>query len=578
MEQPTFFTEFLLVIVVATWVAVIFDRLRLPAVLGFLLAGLVIGPQGFSLLSSTENIHHLAEMGVVLLMFTIGLEFSVDHLRGVKNIAIWGGSLQILISIGLSLLFTLWSSLTLYQGFVLGSVIALSSTALVLKYLIDRGEVGTEHGRIAISILIFQDLAILPLMIFTSGLSLSTDQLAQNLFFAFLKTSGLILFVIVFSRYVLPHLLRQIAMSRSREIFFLTSIVICLGMAWVSGQLGLSFAVGAFIAGFMFANTDYKSQIMGDVIPFRHVFVSIFFVSIGLLFDIHFAIEHILTVVTVFSFVLFINFVLMSLLIVAFGYPPRVALAAGIMLSQIGEFSFLIIESARNAQGIDEYLYQLLLSVAFMTLLITPFLFSLVPVVLRISENIPFFGLPPRNWKKSKLEKNIALKNHYIICGFGKAGEDLAMTLKEEKVPFLIIEMNPQKVKKAKKLRMKAIYGDAANEEVIKRAGIKKAKALIVSYVDPFGVGQMIRISQGLNEDAEIVVRTRYERDVAKLYDLGADTVIIEEWQSSYELNRIILSQLEISEKKINHHLDRIQSRKELLVEEAILKKDTEGF
>ena len=315
MENSSFLSEILLVLAMATVVAVIFARFRLPAILGFLLTGVIIGPHGLRILSDSEHIRMLAELGVVLLMLTIGLEFSVERLRGMQHIAVIGGSLQILVSIALSLAFAWWRGWTFYEGFFLGSVIALSSTAIVLKYLMDRGEIDSPHGRIAISILIFQDLAVVPLMIFLSAFGQSAHSMGAALGVAFLKTALLLSGAFAFSRFLLPQLLHRVAAIRNREIFFLFSVVVCLGMAWGSGALGLSMAIGALLAGFMFANTGFSHQLIGDIIPFRHLFVSIFFVSIGLLFDVHFFLSHVVLVLSVVSLVLFINFFIMTLLI-----------------------------------------------------------------------------------------------------------------------------------------------------------------------------------------------------------------------------------------------------------------------
>jgi len=370
---------------------------------------------------------------------------------------------------------------------------------------------------------------------------------------------------------VLPLFLRQVASSRSREVFFLTAIVICLGTAWIGNQLGLSLAIGAFFAGFMFANTDYGHQLIGDIVPFRHVFVSIFFVSIGLLFDIQFTLANIPLIMTVVGLVLIINFVVMALLLVCFGFSPRVSMAAGIILCQMGEFSFILLEGGRSVGGIDQFLYQILLSTAFITMLMTPFLFSLVPIILRLSENLPMLGVHPAEWKKGKGEEKEG--GHIILCGFGPCGRDLAQTFEEEKIPFILLEMNPSKIKHAKEQKLHVIYGDATNREVMHRAGIRQARAVIVSFSDPIGLAQIIRVVQNLNPDTLLVVRTRFEREVAHLYELGADIVVMEEWETSHELNRVLLNHFEIPEEKIKHHLERIRARKELVIEQAIFKR-----
>ena len=390
--------------------------------------------------------------------------------------------------------------------------------------------------------------------------------------FAFLKTILLLAGAFAFSRFLLPQLLYRITAIRNREIFFLFSVVVCLGMAWGSGALGLSMAIGALLAGFMFANTGFSHQLIGDIIPFRHLFVSIFFVSIGLLFDVHFFLSHIFLVLAVVSLVLFINFFIMTLLIMAFGFPPRVAVVTGIILSQIGEFSFLLIEMARGSGRITPELYQVLLSTAFMTMLMTPLLFAAIPFVLKVLSRFVIFGVPPENWTKKDRTLS-SLTEHVILCGFGPTGRDLAIAFQEEKVPFVIIEMNPVRMREAKKMHMKAIYGDAANREVLKRVGIGRARAVIVSFPDPLGITQIIRVVQSLNPDVTLAVRARYEGQMPKLFELGADIVVTEEWEAGHELNRLVLGQLDIPRERIEYHLDRIRSRKEIAVEDAIFRR-----
>lgn len=569
MENPLFFTEILEVLLIAVAVAIVFERFKIPAILGFLLTGMIIGPHGFKILSDYAHIRILAEIGVVLLMLTIGLEFSFDRLRGMQNIAIIGGTFQILASVVVSLLFAWWMGWPFYEGFFLGSVIALSSTAIVLKYLIDRGELDTPHGRIAVAILIFQDLAVVPIMIFLKSFGDVTGSLLPTLSIAFLKTCVLLAGAFVFARFALPALLQRVMIIRNREVFFLFSIVVCLGMAWFSGALGLSAAIGALLAGFMFANTGFSHQLMGDIIPFRYLFVSIFFVSIGLLFDVQFFMENIFLVLSVLGLVLFINFVIMTLLILAFGFPPRVAVITGIILSQIGEFSFILIEMARQTGNIGPTLYQLLLSTSFLTLLITPLLFASIPWVLKICARFALFGAPPKSWAKIS-PSLMNLSGHVILCGFGPTGRDLVNAFQAEKIPFVIIEMNPIKVMEARKAKLKVIYGDAANREVMRRAGILKAKAVVVSFPDVLGIKQIIQVVQDLNQDVILAVRTRYEAQMPKLYDLGADVVVMEEWEASHELNRVVLEQLRVPAERIESHLARIRARKEIAVEEAI--------
>lgn len=573
MIHSPFFREILTLLVVATVVAVAVQRLRLPAVLGFLLAGVVIGPHGAGWLSDIRRIHLLADLGVVLLMLTTGLEFTFSRLRGLGRLAVIGGTLQILLSIGVAMAFAYLRGWTVFQGFFFGSVIALSSTALVLKDLIDRGQLDTTHGRIAVAILVFQDLAVAPLAVLIGGWSASTTSWTSAMAGAAVQAVILLGAVGVVGRWLLPPLLRWVAQTRSRELFFLTAVVVCLGTAAVSEWMGLSPAIGAFLAGLMFANTEYGHQLMGQIIPFRHLFVSIFFVSIGMLFDLTFAVSHALVISGVVGLVLLTNCVVTTVLIMGFGYSPRVALAAGIILAQIGEFSFLLMELGRKSGAVEPSFYQILLSSAVVTMMLTPALFALVPVVLRWAEQIPFFGFPPAERRTDPLRSG-RLENHIILCGHGPAGRDLAAAFQEERLPFILLDMSPPVIEWARANGIPAIYGDAANEEVLRRAAIDRARAVVVSFGDSVGMTQVVRIVQRLNPRVFLFVRTRFERDVPELYASGADVVVMEELEASCELNRIVLEYFKVDSAKIQQYLERIRARKELAIEKAILRQE----
>lgn len=572
MESSSFLTEFLIILVSATFVASIFMRFKIPTLVGYLIAGIALGPHGLGLITNSETTHQFAEMGVVLLMLTIGLEFSFDRLRGLRTMAIIGGSLQLLVSIILGLGFAYLKKWSFYEGVFLGSVIALSSTAIVFKFLIDRGSTDTPHGRIAVAILLFQDLAVVPLIILIKGLSPHGGPWMMGFGTALIKAVILLGGIFVVARYILPHVLHQFAVRRNQEIFFLVSVVFILGTAWLSEKLGLSYAIGAFFAGVMFANTEYGYEILGEVIPFRHIFVSVFFVSIGLLFDVSFAIQNFWFILGVVGLVLVVNIFVSTLLILGFGYPPRVALATGIILSQIGEFSFIIIETARETGGIDHFIYQVLLSTTFLTMSFTPVLFALVPYVFRFFDKHPLLDIQPKHWKKAD-KKIEALKNHVILCGYGEIGKDLANTFQLEKIPFLVIDIHPGKTKLARTEGVNVIYGDAGNIEVMKRAHIEKASVVVLSFADSIGTAQIVRVASQLNPDVVLVVRTRYERDIPKLYELGADVVILEQWEVDYQLHRVVLNHFKIPSVRITHHLDRITQKKELLIEKKILKQ-----
>ena len=566
-------TELLIVLFVATAIALLFERLRLQAVLGFLLAGAMIGPHGLGVLKDLDRIHGLAEIGMILLMLTIGLEFSFQRLHGLKKLAIVGGSAQIGLSIFLSIGFAHLIGWSPYQGFVLGSVIALSSTAVVFRTLLDRAELDTQHGRISVAFLVFQDLAVGPLLIFMTSLGQPADSVAVAIIVSLLKAALLLAGLLAVSKFILPKLMRWIALSKSHEIFLLASVLLCFGISWISAQLGLSAALGAFFAGIMLANTDYHYQIAGEITPFRHIFVSIFFISIGLLFDAGFVFAHASTVLPMVGLVLFVNCIVTAVIVLGFGYPPRVAVVTGVILSQIGEFSFLLLETAKNAALIDAAFYQTILSAAALTIFLTPFLFRLIPPLMRLSGKVPFFGLAPEKANLAARENTRRLKGHIVLCGYGTAGQDLAAALMLEAVPFVVIEMNPQNISQARSHKIRVIYGDALNENVLNEVAIDKAKAVVISFGESSSLAQMVRTIRRLAPDTMIVLRARYERDVAWMYELGADVVVMEELEVSAEMLRIILGHIGLEPQIVKTHLARIRARKEFLVEQSILKK-----
>ncbi len=567
--------ELLIVLLAATVIALVFERLRLQAVLGFLLAGAIIGPHGLGILSDIEKIHELADIGMIFLMLTIGLEFSFARMQGLQRLALIGGSAQIAASIGLSILFAHWMGWTVYQGFVLGSVIALSSTAVVFRNLLDRAELDSQHGRIAVAFLLFQDLAVGPLLIFITSFGQPADSMSLSIGLSLAKAGLLLGGLWLVSKYVLPKVMRWVALSRSREIFLLSSVLVCFGVSWVSAQLGLSAALGAFFAGMMLANTDYHYQIAGEITPFRHIFVSIFFISIGLLFDTGFALTHAAEVLPMVGLVLFVNCFVTTAIVLAFGYPPRVAVITGVILSQIGEFSFLLLETANKASLIGGMLYQTILSAAVITIFLTPFLFGLIPLLMRLTGKIAFLGTAPGGKNRDHIEKTRRLRDHIVICGYGTPGQDLAAALMLENFPFVVVDMNPRNVQKARSHGVQVIYGDAMNEHVLEELAIQRAKAIVISFGDASSIAEIVRTVQRISPDTLVVVRARFERDIAFMYELGADVVVMEELEVSLELTRAILGHLGMEPQTLKTHLDRIRARKEFLVEQSILKKLT---
>ena len=569
--EHSLLTDLLIVIAAASFFAVIFERLRLPGLLGLLLAGSFLGPSGFKILSDPRKIQGMAEMGVALLMLTIGLEFSFERVRKLFKTAFLGGGLQIFASIGIAMLIAWKLHWTFYQGFVLGSVMALSSTAIVIKYLMDRAELDTLHGRIAFAILVFQDLAVPFLLILITGLYGSGQAVGLGLAKAGLKAALLFFWVFVLAKFMIFPLLRRVAQIRNREILFLISISICLAIACAAQSLGLSFAIGAFLAGLALANTDFGFHFIGELQPFRHLFVSIFFVSIGLLFDPVFAFHHAGMLVLIVGTVLFINIVVVTSIAIALGYSPRVAIAAGLLLCQIGEFSFVLVQAAKQTGGISEEFYQLIIGASFITLFLSPVLFAAIPRVMRYFETRGFLGLRPG--QSDNEGSTLPRSGHVIVCGYGAVGRDICQALQAESIPLVVIEMNPALLDRARKTGLSVIAGDCANLEVLSRAGIAGAKAAVISFGDSLGTVHTLNAMRRLSQTLYIVLRTRYEVEIAGMYEKGADLVVLEEWEASLQLNQSILHYFKLPPERVQQAIKKIRDQQELKSEELILKR-----
>ncbi len=572
MHLPEFVREILILLGAAAFAAALFGRLRLPAVLGFLLAGIVIGPQGFKLLTNLDHIQQMAEFGVVLLMLTIGLEFSLDRVRALRKIALWGGGLQIVISVLVSLLFAWAFHYSFQNGLIMGFVVALSSTAIVLKHLMDRREMDTNYGRICLAILIFQDLAVPIMMLVILNLGGTVSEFSISLGWALVKTALFFGGTLLAAKYVIFPFLKSSSLTRNRETFFLVVITLCLLVSAVSAKLGLSMAIGAFLAGLILANTDFGYQLMGEIAPLRYLFVSLFFVSLGLFFDMAFALEHWLQIVWMVGLVLFVNIAIVSGVVIALGYSPRVAVASGLLLCQIGEFAFVLIQVARGKAVVTDEFYKLVMSAAFITLLLSPFLFLLVPKVLGLFERVRWLGIHPDEWNK-RVVPDSKLHNHIIVCGYGIVGADLCAGLKGQDIPFIVLEMSPHLVQKARKDKVRVIAGDASNFEVLERANLDEARGVILSFSDSAGIVQTLGVIRRFQPDIYIAVRTRHQTDIAKLYEMGADLVVLEEWEASIQLNQKLLEFVGSEPEKIREHIERIRMKQEILAEESILRR-----
>jgi len=536
----------LLVIFTASIAVVfVFHQFRLPSIAGFLVAGALIGPYGLNLISDIETVRALAEIGIVLLLFTIGIEFSLGHLVSMRRLMFLAAPIQVGGVLCIAWLGAMLAGLSWQQGVFWGFLFSLSSTAIVLKTLAERGDSDSIHGRATIGILVFQDLAVVPMMLLTPILGGQSDGSALAILLTLGKSVLVVALVIAASWYLVPKVLGHIVRSRSRELFLLTIIVSCLGIAWLSSLGGLSLALGAFIAGLVISESEYSHQAMAEVLPFRDSFNSLFFVSIGILMDWRVLFSHPLPVAGLLAAVLLVKFVAGAGAVLLAEVPLRSAIMVGIALAQVGEFSFLLAQQGQESGFLRGDPYQIFLAVSVLSMIVTPFLMQWSPHVARRAEAWQRL----RHWLPSRTtahvlrteEKQIRMKDHVIIVGYGLNGRNLARVLGETEIPYLALDLDGDIVSREAKHGVPVYYGDGTNPNVLRHMKVEDAKVLVVAISDPFITRRAVQVAKGLNPTLHVVVRTRYLRELEELHQLGADDVVPEEFETSIEIFSLVL-------------------------------------
>jgi monovalent cation:H+ antiporter-2, CPA2 family len=536
----------LLVIFTASIAVVfVFHQFRLPSIAGFLVAGALIGPYGLNLISDIETVRALAEIGIVLLLFTIGIEFSLVHLVSMRRLIFLAAPIQVGGVLCIAWLGAMLAGLSWQQGIFWGFLFSLSSTAIVLKTLAERGDSDSIHGRATIGILVFQDLAVVPMMLLMPILGGQSDGSALAILLTLGESVVVVALVIAASWYLVPKVLGHIVRSRSRELFLLTIIVSCLGIAWLSSLGGLSLALGAFIAGLVISESEYSHQAMAEVLPFRDSFNSLFFVSIGILMDWRVLFSHPLPVAGLLAAVLLVKFVAGAGAVLLAEVPLRSAIMVGIALAQVGEFSFLLAQQGQESGFLRGDPYQVFLAVSVLSMIVTPFLMQWSPHLARRAEAWQRL----RHWLPSHTTghvvqtegKQVRVKDHVIIVGYGLNGRNLARVLGETEIPYLALDLDGDIVSREAKHGVPVYYGDGTNPNVLRHMKIDDAKVLVVAISDPFITRRAVQVAKGLNPQLHVVVRTRYLRELEELHQLGADDVVPEEFETSIEIFSLVL-------------------------------------
>lgn len=554
-----FLKSLVIILGVSALVVFILGRFKISSVVGFLIAGVILGPHGFKLIKDVHDVELLAEIGVILLMFTIGLEFSLKNLLMLRRAVFGGGLLQVSLTIGtVFLLSHLFLQHRMNAALFNGFLVSLSSTAIVMKILHDRGEIYTPHSRMSLGMLIFQDLCVVPLMLLLPLMTGNGDGIG-DFAYTVLKAAIVIGIVLSAANWGVPHILHQVVSTRSRELFVITIILLCLGTALMTSYFGLSLALGAFLAGIVISGSEYASQAISDILPFKESFTGLFFISIGMLMDLGFLSGNLLTVISVVFVIIILKMMTVALSASVFGQSLRNSLQTAIYLAQVGEFSFVLAVAGKGYGLISDDFYQVFLSASVLTMILTPFMISASPSISLWLISKPFSRRFDRLRRTAEREAVIKRSGHVIIIGFGMNGRNLARVLKESGTPYVILELNNNTVRKMKKKGEPIYYGDGTSRDILHRLGVDAAKVLVIAISDAPATRRIVQIVRKENPYLYIIVRTRYVAEVDDLVSLGANEVIPEEFETSIEIFSRVLDHYHIPRNVIAEHIDNIR-------------------
>ncbi len=538
MESIPILRDLAIISIIGVLVVLVLGRVRLPAVAGLLLAGAFIGPSGFGLLRDANRIQSLAELGVVLLLFGIGLEFSLERLRQIAKTVTIGGSLQVGLTILVAVVITRCAGQPLARGILFGFLFALSSTALVLRTLAERGEVDAPHGRFIVGALIFQDLCVVPMVLVIPILAgKSGDDPAHDLAVALGKAALLVVVTVVVARSLVPRFFALVDRARSRELFLMAVLGICITTAYLTSLAGLTLALGAFLAGIVLADSEYAHRAIGDVLPLRHAFTSLFFVSLGMLLDVHVLLEAPLTVGLYFAAFLLGKGFIATLSALSMRFPARVAWLAGVGLAQFGEFGFVLATSAERNGLLEPGEGRALLAAGVLSMIVTPVAMHLAPRV-RAGEKIlkPLERLLGARGIDEPMPEHSELSDHVVIVGYGVAGKMLARSLAEISIPYLVLELNAETVRAAREAGEPAYYADVTSPEALASARVECAAALVLLINDAEATRRAVAAAKLSTPKTPVLVRAHYIAADKGLLDLGADEVVFEELEAGLEM------------------------------------------
>jgi len=567
-----FLPDLLVVFAVTAVVVFAFGRVRVPSVVGLLVSGVVVGPYGLSLVADLESVRTLAEIGVVVLLFTVGLEISLSRLVVMLPLMLQVGLPQVCVTTAIVTAATWWCLGTLPQAIFAGLLVAMSSTAIALKMLGDRGETASVHGRIAVAVLLLQDLLVVVVMLAVPLLAAAAGVAVQppasggaapvaassvDLLLAAMAGLTVVAALLAAGRVAVPLVLHEVVRTRNRELFLITIVLVCLGTATLTAQVGLSLALGAFLAGLMLSESEYGHQAFTEVLPFRDTLASLFFVSVGMMLDVRFLAAHAGLVVVTVAAIIAAKTLATAVPAALAGFPPRTGLLAGVAIAQVGEFSFVLGARGVDARLLDVRDHQTFLAAAVATMAVTPLVSAMLPATLeRIGSRT---GLP--RWLRDAApdDGESQATGHVVIAGYGLNGRNLAAALEECGVPHVVLEINPQTVRSELARGVDIRFGDCTRGAVLERAGVERARALVIAISDPASTRRSVHVARGLAPGVRIIVRTEHVTEMEELMKLGADEVIPAEFETAVTVFERVLDLYDVPDDTIHDLATRLR-------------------
>ncbi|MDR1777590.1 MAG: cation:proton antiporter [Desulfovibrio sp.] len=538
MELP-WLQELVLIFLLSIGVTVACAKLKLPSTVAFLLTGVLCGPSLLGVVGDVAAVGHVAELGVAMLMFTIGIELSGDSLNRLKRPVFLGGGLQIALTVLALVGLVVVYGQSWQQGVLWGCLVALSSSAIVLRLLQERGLTSTPAGHLSLAILVFQDIMVAPMLLAVPLLAGKLELTLASAFTAVVQMGLMLGGVLLFARYGVNRLMEVVVRSRTREVLLLTTLGLCMGMALLTSSLGLSLSLGAFLAGLMLARSQYSMSVIAGILPYRDVFMSLFFISVGMMLDLKFCLSHFFPIAGLTILFILVKAALTLPSVLLQGYPLRASIITSLSLAQVGEFSFVLAASGLEAGLLQMYDYQTFLSMSIITMMLTPLMIGVAPRLGDLAAKFTGKHVVPEE-ERSATGHN--LEDHLIIIGFGISGKHLAKAARESGIDYVILEMNPETVSRYAG-KEPITHGDASQPVVLEHLGAGKARVLAIVISDPSAVRAITLEARRMNLSLHIVARTRFVTEIGPLRQLGADDVIAEEFESSIEVFSRVLTQ-----------------------------------